>query len=129
MVGINRARVSLLQCHLVAKRPNLFQYHLVLDKSLGSRIDSLFAQVIELVAGAMFAPKMTRLPIIDQAIRKNDVLKFMLYVLLELDAITPKQFAALGGQLEEVGRMLYGWRGQLAKQNHPAGEQGGTTAK
>lgn len=103
--------------------PKLHRY------SLGSRVDNLFAQLIELVAGAMFATKMSRQPVVAQAIRKNDVLKFLLYVLLELDAITPKQFTALTQQLEEVGRMLYGWHNQLATQNHPDTHRGGTAAK
>ena len=84
--------------------------------SLGVKIDILFVDIIELVSLAQFSLKEKRTEIISKAITKNDVLKQMLYVLLELKGIEEQYFIALAPQLEEVGRMLYGWRNQAAKQ-------------
>jgi hypothetical protein len=48
-------------------------------------------------------------------------LKFMLFALFELKALDEKMFMTLSQNMEEVGRMLFGWKNQLAKQNHPQG--------
>ena len=45
----------------------------------------------------------------------------MLYVLLELKGIEEQYFIELAPKIEEVGRMLYGWKNQALKENHPAG--------
>lgn len=84
--------------------------------SLGVKIDALFVDIIELVSLAQFSLKEKRAEIISKAITKNDVLKQMLYVLLELKGIEEQYFIALAPQVEEIGRMLYGWRNQAAKQ-------------
>lgn len=88
--------------------------------SLGVKIDSLFSDVIELISIAQFSVKEKRIPVIERAIAKNDVLKFMLYVLWELQGIEEKHFLAIAPQLEEVGRMLYGWKQRMEKENRPA---------
>ena len=80
--------------------------------SLGIKIDSLFADIIELVSMAQFSPKEQRVNILSRAITKNDVLKHMLYVLLELNGIEEKYFIELAQKVEEIGRMLYGWKNQ-----------------
>ena len=94
---------------------------------MGTRIDGVFAEVIELTALAMFSTKEQREVFVTRAIGKNDVLKFMLYALFELDGINEKYFIEISLYLEEVGKMLFGWKNQLVKQNHPntAGVTGG----
>lgn len=78
--------------------------------SLGIRVDNLFAEIIENTSEAQFSPVEERARIITKAITKNDTLKFMIFALLELDAINNNDFAELSLPLEEVGRMLYGWK-------------------
>ena len=85
----------------------------------------LFADVIELVSTAQFSPVHQRTDILTRAITKNDTLKFMLFVLLELKGIEEKHFAELAPQIEEVGRMLYGWRNRSAG----LGRQSGRTSE
>jgi hypothetical protein len=87
--------------------------------SLGIKIDSLFADIIELTSMAQFSPKEQRTAIISKAITKNDVLKHMLYVLFELKGIEDNYFIELAPKIEEIGRMLYGWRNQAAIQRPP----------
>lgn len=81
--------------------------------SLGIKIDGLFAEVLELISTAQFSTKTERLPLVSRAIAKNDVLKAMFYIMLELDGITETSFVAIAPQLEEVGRMLYSWRTRI----------------
>lgn len=51
------------------------------------------------------------------AIRKLDTLKILLLILWETKSLDTKKYAALSIPLEEIGRMLGGWNGQLVKQN------------
>ena len=60
-----------------------------------------------------------RIDLLSKAISKNDVLKFMLYTLLELSGITDALFAKLSSCLEEAGRMVYAWKTRLEKENRP----------
>jgi hypothetical protein len=41
-------------------------------------------------------------------------------VLWETKSIDNKKYIALSLQLDEIGKMLGGWNGQLSKQNSPA---------
>ena len=60
------------------------------------------------------------------AIRKVDTLKILLMVLWETKSLDTKKYAALSEKVEEIGKMLGGWNGQLVKQNSP-GLAGGET--
>lgn len=91
----------------------------MLRYSMGVRIDSLFAQIIELVSEAIFVSEEQRLPLVRIANIKNDVLKFMLYALLELGGLKEDIFTDFSLKAEEVGKMLYGWKIKLEKQNRP----------
>lgn len=84
--------------------------------SLGVKIDCLFSDLIELVSMAQFCPKEQRANFITRAISKNDCLKFLLYALLELQGIEEKYFIRIAPKIEEVGKMLYGWKNQAEKQ-------------
>lgn len=86
--------------------------------SVGVKIDLLFADLIELISTAQFSNQENRPAIISQAITKNDVLKFMLYVLLELKGIEEQYFLNISLQIEEIGRMLYGWKNKILSENH-----------
>lgn len=49
------------------------------------------------------------------AIRKVDTIKVLLLILWEIKSIDNKKYIALSSSLEEVGKMLGGWNGQLEK--------------
>ena len=83
--------------------------------SLGIKIDTLFSDVIELVSMAQFSAQEYRTGIITKAIAKNDCLKSMLYVLFELKGIEEKKFIELAQKIEEIGKILYGWKNQSIK--------------
>ncbi len=83
--------------------------------SLGVKIDCLFSDIIELSSMAQFSVQEERTEILIKAIAKNDCLKTMLYVLFELKGIEEKDFIELAQKVEEIGRILYGWKNQPIK--------------
>jgi hypothetical protein len=78
-------------------------------------VDSLFVESIEAVSIAGFLPKEDKSPWIRQAIRKIDTLKVFLHILWEVKSLNDKKYIALSIKIDEVGRMLGGWMGQIQK--------------
>ena len=85
--------------------------------SMGVRIDNLFSIIIEHISGAIYSSIEKREIYILKAINRNDVLKFMLLTLLEIKGIEEDKFEVLSLKMEEVGRILYGWKNQIIEQN------------
>jgi hypothetical protein len=88
--------------------------------TLGGKVDALFVEIIEAIASASFLAKSEKQPWIRLAIRKLDTLKILLMVLWETKSLDHKKYGALSLPLDEIGKMLGGWSGQVAKQNAPA---------
>jgi hypothetical protein len=86
--------------------------------SIGARIDSLFAELVETVSRAMFSKGKTRELYVSKAIGLNDCLKFMLYAILEIKGIDDENFIRISTPLEEVGKMLYGWQNQIIRSDN-----------
>lgn len=101
--------------------PKLHRY------SLGQRIDEIFVEIIEAISAASFLTRDEKAPYVRLAIRKTDTLKLLLMVLWEAKSIDSQKYWTLSEPIEEVGRMLGGWIGQLQKQNSPesSGEKRG----
>ena len=59
------------------------------------------------------------MPYVRLAIRKTDTLKILLMILWETKSLDNKKYVALSIKIDEIGRMLGGWNGQLSKQNSP----------
>lgn len=93
--------------------------------SLGQRIDTLFVEVIEAITAASFLSREEKHPYVRLAIKKTDTLRVLLMVLWETKSFDDKKYITLSVKLDEVGKMLGGWNGQLTKQNSPtkAGEK------
>jgi len=87
--------------------------------SLGQKIDCLLVEIIEAVATASFLVRQEKLPYVRRAIQKLDAMKILLMVLWEIKSLDNKKYAALSKLLDEIGKMLGGWNGQLTKQNSP----------
>ncbi len=96
-----------------------FEYYQLLPKthrhSLGIKIDALFVESIEAVSIATFLSKEEKLPWIRLAIRKTDTVKVMLGVLWKTKSLSDTRYIALSLKIEEVGKMLGGWNGQISK--------------
>ncbi|QQR78370.1 MAG: four helix bundle protein [Candidatus Moraniibacteriota bacterium] len=87
--------------------------------SLGSRIDDLFVETIEGIATAAFLSPVEKLPYVKYGVRKLDTLKILLMILWETKSLDDKKYIALSERLNEIGRMLGGWQGQLQKKTLP----------
>jgi hypothetical protein len=74
---------------------------------------------MEAISIATFLLQSEKQPWVRLAVRKVDTLKILLLVLWETKTIDDKKYIALSAKMDEVGKMLGGWNGQLTKQNSP----------
>ncbi len=79
---------------------------------------------MEAISSASFLQREDKLPWIRLASRKTDTLKVLLMVLWETKSLQDKKYVALSVQLDEIGKMLGGWNGQVLKQNSPVTKTG-----
>jgi len=87
--------------------------------SLGEKIDKFFVESIEAVVTASFLAQKEKMPYVRLAIRKIDTLKIFLMLLWETKSLENKKYIELSVKIDEVGKMLGGWCGQILKQNSP----------
>ena len=96
-----------------------YSYYQTLPKthrhSLGQRVDTLFVEIIEALATASFLAREEKQPYVRLAIRKVDTLKIFLMILWETKSLDNTKYIALSLKVDELGRMLGGWNGQLQK--------------
>ncbi len=87
--------------------------------TLGDKIDSLFIQILELLFTATYQSKVEKLPTIVAALKKTDVLKFLLRIAWEIGALQNKKYAQISECMQELGRMIGGWKkGLESKTRH-----------
>jgi hypothetical protein len=112
---LQKLKITYILWHNIHKTlPKIERY------SLGKRIDGLFVEAIESVAVAVFLSREEKQPYVRLAIRKIDTLKIFLMILWETKSLDSKKYIELSQPMEEIGKMLGGWLGQLQKQNSPA---------
>lgn len=88
--------------------------------SLGLEIDEVFRSLLELLFRASFAnDKFEKLALVSQAIGKADLVKFFLQIAWEHDVIDNKKYSQLSLPLDEIGRMLGGWKKALENKTPP----------
>ena len=82
--------------------------------TIGFKIDDIFLSLLEVIFRATFAcDKFEKLSLVSQAISKNDLLKFFLQIGWEHKVLDHTIYGKIILQLDEVGRMLGGWRKSL----------------
>ena len=82
--------------------------------TIGAKIDETFLIFVELIFRAGFANgKLEKHSILSQAISKCDLLNFLLQLAWEQKIIDHKNYSSLILLLDEVGRMLGGWKKSL----------------
>jgi hypothetical protein len=88
--------------------------------TLGEKIDTLFLDVVELIYTASFLPKDEKLPHLQKAMAKTDLLKFFFQIGWEIKSLDTKKYIMFSEQLDEIGRMLGGWtRQSMQKETAP----------
>ncbi|MEK7109197.1 MAG: four helix bundle protein [Patescibacteria group bacterium] len=71
---------------------------------------------MEAISGAEFLPRDKKLPFVSSAIRKLNTVQLLLMVLWETKSLRDKRYIALSAQVDDVGKMLGGWQGQILRQ-------------
>lgn len=74
---------------------------------------------MEALATAGFLARQEKLPYVRLAIRKVDTLKVFLMIVWETKSLADKKYLTISLKIDELGKMLGGWNGQLQKQNSP----------
>lgn len=78
--------------------------------ALGSKIEHYFLELLECIFTALYLPPTQKITQLTLAITKLDGVKFFLQLAWENKYIPHKQYADLSQQLDELGRILGGWR-------------------
>ena len=84
--------------------------------TLGAKVDTVFLEVIELIFIAISLPKEKKIPHIQRAISKFDLLKFFLQISWDTKALDNNKYAMISEPLNEIGKMLGGWYRNLIKE-------------
>ena len=79
----------------------------------------MFIDLLETIATASFLTRPDKLSHVIIAIQKADTIKILLLILWESKSLDNKKYATLSEKIDEIGRMLGGWKGQLENQNSP----------
>lgn len=77
---------------------------------LGTKIDILFLDILELLRKAAYASIDKKLPVLDQTLQHLDTLRFFFQLLWETRLVSNEKYISLAPQIEELGRMVGGWR-------------------
>lgn len=97
----------------VAHIPKLHRY------TFGGKIDKLFLEVLEIIFRAQYAKPEQKLQYLVAGSGKIDLLKFFLQIGWENKLIDNKKYLALSTELDEIGRMLGGWKKGLETKLSP----------
>jgi hypothetical protein len=82
--------------------------------TLGVKIDDIFVSLLEFIFRTCFSyDKFEKLSLISQVIVKCDLLKFFLQIAWEDKIIDNKNYGIFIINLDEIGRMLGGWKKSL----------------
>ena len=87
--------------------------------TLGGKIENYFLGLLENIFISIYLPPETKIPRLIIAISKLDGIKFFLQIAWENKCMQDNKYIALSLQLEEIGKMLYGWKKGLEKKTPP----------
>ncbi|MFH1608682.1 MAG: four helix bundle protein [Patescibacteria group bacterium] len=76
----------------------------------GARIENHFLDLLELIYKAYYASIENKSAVIIEAISKNDIIKYLLQIAWENKLIKDKEYLELSEKLNEVGKILGGWK-------------------
>lgn len=81
--------------------------------TLGSKIDEVFLHAIEYCFLASYSRHAEKLSLLDRCIARVDLVKLLLQLAWETQALDTKKYMHLSENFAEVGKMLGGWKRQL----------------
>ena len=86
---------------------------------IGARIDFLCLELLEITRKATYAQAPDKIRLLAEALVKTDALRFFLQLAWETALIPNKHYIQIAQAVEEVGRMLGGWRKGLLSKTPP----------
>jgi hypothetical protein len=92
--------------------------------TLGSKIDSVFLETLEYIFLGSIMPRERKLPYIERAVAKFDLLKFFLQIAWEIKSLDTKKYTMLAESLDTIGKMLGGWHKSLLVRQTPSVKKG-----
>lgn len=87
--------------------------------TIGGRIDALFLACIQYVFAAACAPVEGKIAELKRAALALDMLKFFLQIAWEFGLMDVRRYLEFSEKLDEIGRMLGGWKKGLEKKLSP----------
>lgn len=78
--------------------------------TIGTRIENKFLDLLELGFTAYFIEKDKKADKITKCIFELDILKFLISTAWESKSISHKQYEDIAVKLDEIGKMLWGWK-------------------
>ena len=103
---------------VILKEKEAYQFWLAIARNLprverlglGQKIESTFLGVLEFTFSSVYLPPESKVITLGRTISKLDVLKFFCQLTWESRLIPTDKYTELSLKLEEIGRMLGGWR-------------------
>jgi hypothetical protein len=86
---------------------------------LGGKIEDYFLGLLENIFISIYLPPEQKIQRLTIAISKLDGVKFFLQIAWENKCITNEKYPTLSESLNEIGRMLGGWKKGLEKKTPP----------
>ena len=77
---------------------------------IGQKIEQSFLDVLELTFASVYLATEQKILMLSRTIAKLDNLKFFMQLAWESKLIPTEKYSKLSENLEEIGRMLGGWR-------------------
>lgn len=108
---------------VINKEKEAYQYWQALHRnfpkverfSLGQKIDFVFLDILELTYATSYLPLEQKIIELEKIIPRLDILKFFIQIAWENKLIHTSKYAELSQRLNEIGRMLGGWKKGLHK--------------
>ena len=77
---------------------------------LGQKTEQIFLDILELSFACVYLASEAKIMLLGKVISKLDTLKFFIQLAWEGKLIPHDKYIELSGKLEEIGKMLGGWR-------------------
>ena len=92
---------------------------------IGDRIDALWLDLLDTLRKAAHTAPAEKIACLDEAIRCIDSVRFFLQIAWETKIMADSHFIALGKDVEEIGRMVGGWKKGLLTKKTTSVARGG----
>lgn len=77
---------------------------------IGNKVEQAFLDTLELTFHSSYLSPEQKIPLLNKAITKLDIVKFFSQLCWESKLITTDKYSNFLLQLEEIGRQLGGWK-------------------